>query len=41
MAQGGQKCASDPPERELQMVVICHVGAENKTHVLRKKSRKH
>lgn len=37
-AQGGQKNASDHLELELQMVVICYVGAENKTHVLCKKS---
>lgn len=39
-AQGGQKRASDPLELELQVVVICHVGAENKTQVLCKESCK-
>ena len=33
---GGQKMESDPLEPELQMVVSCHVGAGNRTQVLRK-----
>lgn len=30
-ARGGLKCALDPLEVELHMVVGCHVGAGNKT----------
>lgn len=29
--RGGQKRALDPLELELQMVIICHVGAGNQT----------
>lgn len=33
-ALGGQKGALDPLEKELEMVVSCHVGARNGTQVL-------
>ena len=35
----GQKGALDPQEPELQMLVSCHVGAENQIQVLWKSSQ--
>lgn len=34
VAYGGQRRAADLLELDIQMVVICHVGAENQTQIL-------
>ncbi|KAM7335920.1 hypothetical protein ACRRTK_004413 [Alexandromys fortis] len=38
-AQGDQKGELDPVGLELQMVLNCHVGAENRTWILWKRSQ--